>query len=100
MSFAAKRGIISAIKDLLDKKADIECDTRLDGYSPLGHAVNASQRATVNFLLENGASVNREMANGMTPLVVAAETGDQELIDFLVKKHAHVDFETSVHENA
>ena len=28
MSFAAKRGIISAIKDLLDKKADIECDTR------------------------------------------------------------------------
>ena len=40
MSFAAKIGIISAISDLLSKGADIECDTKLDGYSPLGHAGN------------------------------------------------------------
>jgi len=100
LSFAAKRGILQALDDLLEKGATIECDTKMDGYSPLGHAVMQSQMQACQLLLKKNAQVNREMTNHCTPLTVAAENGDQDLVEFLIKQKAHADFETTKMENA
>ena len=48
-----------------------------------------------SFLIEKGADVNVAGANGVTPLMIAADAGDEELAEMLVDKGANVNASAS-----
>ncbi|MCJ1250207.1 hypothetical protein MMC30_007433 [Trapelia coarctata] len=56
--------------------------------SPFGRAVEHKQLAIAQFLLENGANVNKDeyMRAGMTPFLVVAEDGSPDML-FLLLEH-------------
>ena len=58
----------------------------IDGYSQ-GRS-NQERLATMRFLVEQGADVNWACNDGITPLMVAANFGDTDMIQFLVDQGA------------
>jgi len=54
----------------------------IDGYSQ-GRS-NAERLATIRYLIENGADVNWACNDGITPVMVAANFGDTEIVQYLV----------------
>jgi hypothetical protein len=64
------------------------------GIPLLSHAVAGEERAktTVLFLLDQGADVNARHNNGMTALMVAAQTGQTETVKLLLSKGADPKF--------
>jgi len=60
-----------------------------DNYNLL-LAVNRSDISSINLLLNRGASVNTTTADGVTPLMYAADDGNFELVKLLVEKGADI----------
>ncbi|CAB1351827.1 unnamed protein product, partial [Coregonus sp. 'balchen'] len=58
------------------------------GYTPLIVACHYGNAKMVNFLLQNGASVNAETKNGYTPLHQAAQQGNTHIINLLLQNGA------------
>jgi ankyrin repeat protein len=97
---AAYSGDVELVKLLLDHGADplirnSDNETALlaasgygwiDGYSQ-GRS-NEERLATMRLLVERGADVNWACDHGITPLMVAANFGDTEMIQYLVDKGA------------
>jgi ankyrin repeat protein len=67
---AVVRGSSSAVKLLIDRRADLRA---LDAYgnSVLHHAVNAAKSSVIKLLLNSGSDINRQNAQGRTPLHLA-----------------------------
>lgn len=103
--YAASFGLIKNLKDLLDKKVDIDERVRpslndkltpdalsvhysLQQATPLLFACVNEQIETVKFLLENGAKVNASSVSWLTPLMVAIYYGYHELTQFLLANGA------------
>ena len=74
---------------LLSKGANIDEKNTLGGYkgyTPLYWAILYGETDVVKFLAEKGADVNAVADNGKTPLSIASETGNEDIVDIL-KKH-------------
>ena len=73
-------------KKLLDKGADVDesfTSGPAEGYTCLMMAARNQRPDIVNFLVENGANVNAKAADDNTPLSLAAEEEDQEMVTLL-----------------
>ena len=68
---------------------DIENCTDQTGRTPLMYAANGGNPDTVQWLIRHGAKVNAKSNNGITPLLVAAESLP-EVVDTLIQKKADV----------
>ncbi len=53
------------------------------GYTPLFWAVLYGEAGVMKFLAEKGADVNAVAENGKTPLSIASEAGDENIVEFL-----------------
>jgi ankyrin repeat protein len=75
-------------KKLLDNMADVDesfISGPAEGYTCLMMAARNQRPDIVNFLVENGENVNARAASGNTPLSLAEEEKDQEMIALLKK---------------
>ena len=73
-------------KKLLDNGADVDESFNsgpAEGYTCLMMAARNQRPDIVKFLVENGANVNARAANGNTPLSLAKEEEDQEMVTLL-----------------
>ena len=69
---------------LLDRGADMAALSRNEiGNTPLHAALAGGRGSVAELLVERGADVNA-VANGLTPLDIAAGREDQEMMAFLV----------------
>lgn len=84
--WAAGHGQQDALKLLLKHKADPNIETD-DGITPLLSAVAAGSLPCLELLIQAGAKVNIT-AGGATPLHIAADSGNTELITCLLKSGA------------
>jgi ankyrin repeat protein len=83
---------IDMARMLLDKGANPNIRESIDGRTPLHHAANSDTRykATVELLINRGADVNVKDDFGHTPLSMAKENGNTEVVD-LLRKHGAKD---------
>jgi ankyrin repeat protein len=73
-------------KKLLEYGADVDesfTSGPAEGYTCLMMAARNQRPDIVKFLADNGANVNAKAANGNTPLSLAEEEEDKEIIELL-----------------
>lgn len=85
---AARAGDVSRLKNLLERGAQIDSESRL-GETPLLVAVRQKHADAAKFLLEQGASPNVGRPGRDTPLHLAVRNGDTELARSLLAKGAN-----------
>jgi ankyrin repeat protein len=83
---AALAGQLEIAKRLRAKGAELD----YPGWTPLIYASTGGHDAVVTFLLDQGANINAESANGTTALMMAAREGKGRTVDLLVKRGADV----------
>ena len=101
LSLAIQGGHISVIQALLDAGADPnladETDDGLADKSPLMEAAStffATNRGDmVRLLIEHGADLNQQDAEGQTALMRALEFSDMDVIETLIKAGANLDIQ-------
>ncbi|MHB8055561.1 MAG: ankyrin repeat domain-containing protein [Candidatus Aminicenantales bacterium] len=76
---------------LLDQGFDIDVRNIENGRTALLMAVDFGNRDGARALAMRGANVNAVDKEGMTPLSIAVEKGDAELVDLFLKKGARLD---------
>ena len=77
-----------AFSQLVTLGYDID-DSDADGYTPLMIAATLGKTNFVQFLIDNGADVNRRSYNGETAAHRAAINGDIEIINMLYEAEAN-----------
>jgi ankyrin repeat protein len=87
---AVSREHVEIVKLLLEKKADVAPKNRFD-FNAFTSAVAAGKMDIAGMLLDAGAKPD-EGASGLTPLQFAASAGNVEMIRFLVKRGANVNY--------
>ncbi|WP_168464685.1 ankyrin repeat domain-containing protein [Wolbachia endosymbiont of Ctenocephalides felis wCfeT] len=91
LNVAAKCGYFNIVKYLKDRGANIDIQNGR-GNSPLHEAVEYRCQEMVKFLLENGASINAKAGvSEETPLCLATQVGDLQIIELLIKEKADID---------
>jgi len=83
----ASHGNPEIVKLLLARGAKVD-STENDGDTPLCIAVEHGQLANAKALLAHGADINHVNHYGRTPLMLAARDGYDEIISYLLAKHA------------
>jgi hypothetical protein len=99
LSFAAYKGDVAAVKDLLSRDVNVNIPND-EGWTPLLTASREGHLELVRELLARGANVNaRENPNnsrgGYTPLLIACHQGHPEVARLLVGKGADVNARTN-----
>jgi ankyrin repeat protein len=56
------------------------------GMTPLMLAVNLNHTAIARYLVESGANINAQMVNGYTPLLLACDGGNIELVAYFLSR--------------
>jgi ankyrin repeat protein len=87
---AVTREHTSIVKLLLEKGADVTAKNKFD-FNAFTSAVAAGKQDLAALLLDAGAKPD-DGASGLTPLQFAATTGNVEMIRFLVKRGANVNY--------
>lgn len=102
MIAAARTGNIEKIKQLLSKGVDINAPEPESGDTPLLAAIDKSQWAAAEFLLQQRPNLNLEDKNGNTPLYLAVSRGDEAmaLVNQLLDAGAQVDLGPMKGDNA
>lgn len=88
---AANEGRVDALKALINKGAAVEQQQAFTGHTPLFYAIqsNADSKQKgemVAYLLEHGARVTTQDAQGMTPLHWCVKQNDLSMLKLLFKK--------------
>jgi len=86
---AVRAGDVAATAALLQHGADPNRPAGVNDWPPLMHAVHKNQLGTAETLLEHGADVDRGDPNGVTPLMMAAGYGNNEMVALLLRHHAN-----------
>lgn len=92
LTWAVRNGKVAEVRTLLGQGEDPNRPAGVNGWPPLMHAVHKNQIATAAVLLEDGADINKGAPEGMTPLMMAAGYGNDDMVEFLLQHHtdAHV----------
>lgn len=90
---AARIGRVDIMQILLDKGVPIDylCGNQ-NGMTPLMLSLRSDNKEAVWFLLDKGANPDFPTGTGNTLLSEAARNGDQELVDYLLKRGVRVEF--------
>ena len=84
------------VKFLVGHGADVnECNYL---GSPLNAAMYVGNYDIVKYLIDNGADVNLAAEDGTNPIVIAAKTGQGEMIELLANNGANVNYQFPVTE--
>jgi ankyrin repeat protein len=86
MMGAALEGHLDVVKKLRTSGAALD----YKGWTPLIYASTGGRDNVVAYLLDQGANVNAESANGTTALMMAVREGKGTTVDLLVKRGADV----------
>ncbi len=84
LMMAALRGKLELTKKLIAKGAKIQ----REGWTPLHYAATGPNVEVVALLLDLGARIDARAPNGNTPLMMAANFGDEESVRLLLKRGA------------
>ena len=87
---AVKQGNKATLRALLKEKAPVNA-LATDGTTALHWAVRSDDMETTTLLLQAGANVRLADRYGITPLRLAAETGNAVMIEVLLKAGADPD---------
>ncbi|KAJ8673854.1 hypothetical protein QAD02_005116 [Eretmocerus hayati] len=92
LHIACMRNNISVVKKLIEHGANVneQVDQKalsFAGYTPLHFAVENHAIDIVQVLVDNGASVIKKNAYSLTPLHLAHEVRDEDIIDILLLAH-------------
>jgi uncharacterized protein len=87
MADAAERGDKSAIRALLEKKADVNAP-QIDGTTALHWAVRANDLELTDMLLRAGARVSVANQSDATPMLLATMNGNAAIIERLIQAGA------------
>jgi ankyrin repeat protein len=85
LMIAAIQGDLPVVKTLV-----LQNKARIDhiGWTPLHYACTKGQLDVAQFLVLNGALVDSTSLNGTTPLMMAVQSGNENLVKFLLDKGA------------
>ncbi|MEI8348860.1 MAG: ankyrin repeat domain-containing protein [Candidatus Omnitrophota bacterium] len=86
---AAEIGDAESVRVLLGRGADVKAKRRY-GHDALGGACDAQHEDIMRLLLDAGAPVDSDNAQGWTPLMVASSRGDTPTVQFLIERGACV----------
>lgn len=87
---AVSRGHVAIVKILLGKGAEVAPKNRFD-FNAFTTAVAAGNQEIAGLLLDGGAKPD-DGASGLTPLQFAASAGNVDMIRFLAKRGANVNY--------
>ncbi|MBA3954475.1 ankyrin repeat domain-containing protein [Candidatus Dependentiae bacterium] len=86
-----KRADAAALVQLLiERGANLEDTDLSDKRTALHDAATDDNMTLAQLLVNKGAGLNPQDRNGYTPLMLAAQTGSQEVFNFLLSKGANV----------
>lgn len=89
LHFACMFDQIGAVRELLGHAAQFRLPSQNDRRAyPLHSAVEARSVPIVDELLDRGADPNVRMQGGVTPLMLAAQVGDQAMVEMLLARGA------------
>ncbi len=99
LSIAVLRGSVDLIELLLRYNADIDYSEpgELMDCLPLMEACKKENIALITYLLKLGATLDRVAGNGKSILEVAVETGNIEVVDFLIKAGANTEIKSGLY---
>jgi hypothetical protein len=71
---------------------DLDPNAMEGDKSPLAYAIEKQRRPIIRTLIKNGADVNyKRQSDGATPLIVAAQMGDYQLVNTLINAGASIE---------
>jgi ankyrin repeat protein len=91
---ATLAGSAQMIDLLVDAGADLRAMTETDEMSALMIAISAGDDPSFDALLDLGADPNQADANGFSPLMVAAQFDQWQMVDELIRRGARIDTKT------
>jgi len=65
------------------------------GWKPLHYASTTGQLEVAQFLISKGATVDSQSLNGTTPLMMAVQSGNEQLVKFLLDNGADLQMKNS-----
>ena len=86
---ASRDGDIAKVRSLLAGGADPNQADGNNNWTPLLHAIHKHQAGSVEALASGGADVNRIAGDGVTPLMMAAGYGYDDIVRVLLKHGAN-----------
>ena len=86
---AAYRGDLAAVKDFIERGADLNVISQQYGETVLHCAARSGNLEVVKYLVEKGANVNAATNDGYTVLSWAMEFRNQQIINYLESKGAN-----------
>jgi hypothetical protein len=95
---AARDGNVPAIKNLLNSGSNINEHNSSNGWTPLFWAIYYDKPDAVQILLDKGASVNIQDADGNSPLMLAISQGNKKIFKLLLEKGAEVNVKNKKQE--
>lgn len=93
LGIECKNNNLSAVKNLVDKGADINIAKKdeLLEYDALFVAIENNHPEIVDFLVKSNANINQVYTEeGLTPLGLATKLNEKEVVEILIKKGANV----------
>ncbi len=85
---AAYQGNLEVLRELAAKGLPLDAGADQWGNTPLTAAAMRNRIPVIEYLLENGASINETMRDGRTALITAAMQGHRPVAEFLLAKGA------------
>ena len=82
-------GHLKSINLLIAAKSPLQRKSKADSSPPLNAAVSGNQLAVAKFLLESGADPNVRSDQGVTPLMLAAQKRQLEMVELLLAYKAN-----------
>ena len=85
LPWAAHKGCIELVEDLLDVEADLNSEDPTSSCTPLTSAARNGHTEVVNLLIDKGAAIRADGV-GWTPLLWAAKNGHESVTELLLGK--------------